>query len=461
MKFTVSIKSHDSGAECVTVAELDRSGPVSAASLGMTLAEAKKLLRQVQRHLVQSQLSMHVEAQRTCRVCGARRWVKDNRTVCFKSLFGGVKVTAPRLHGCDCQASASGAQTLTIEGMANWVAPELEYVQSRLGASLPYARASELLTLLLPVDAGNSTSTLRWRTLTVGTRLETQLRQAPGSDAEPATKARSSSQVAMGLDSGFVRDSKPRSERSFEIVVGRILGRNARSRSLGFVRRVENNEQVRHRIRHRVSGEGATTDRLTVFTDGDEGLRCLQLDVLPNAVHVLDWFHLTRRLTVLKNVLHGQEAVARIPTHYHDTLCKALKSLKWRLWHGQYERSVRKLEEFLFILRLRSISSKPVVCRLRRLAKKLLGYLRNNADSLPNYGKRYRAGKRIATSFVESAVNQLIDKRMSKSQQMRWSHTGAHLLLQVRAEVVDGRLGDNFERWYPGFRGSEIVDKAA
>ena len=64
-----------------------------------------------------------------------------------------------------------------------------------------------------------------------------------------------------------------------------------------------------------------------------------------------------------------------------------------------------------------------------------------------NYGARYRAGERIATSFVESAVNQLIDKRMSKSQQMRWSNRGAHLLLQVRADVFDRRFADNFTRW--------------
>ena len=61
MKFTVSIKSHDSGAQSVTVAELDRSGPVGAGSFSINLAEAKKLLRQVQRHVVQSQLAMHVE----------------------------------------------------------------------------------------------------------------------------------------------------------------------------------------------------------------------------------------------------------------------------------------------------------------------------------------------------------------------------------------------------------------
>ena len=61
-------------------------------------------------------------------------------------------------------------------------------------------------------------------------------------------------------------------------------------------------------------------------------------------------------------------------------------------------------------------------------------------------GRRYRIGQRISTAFVESAVNQLIDKRMSKSQQMRWSPMGVHALLQVRAELVDGRLDAAFAR---------------
>ncbi len=53
--------------------------------------------------------------------------------------------------------------------------------------------------------------------------------------------------------------------------------------------------------------------------------------------------------------------------------------------------------------------------RLRRLIKELLRYLKNNQDSLANYGRRYRSGRRISTAFKESAVNQLIDKRMSKA----------------------------------------------
>ena len=94
------------------------------------------------------------------------------------------------------------------------------------------------------------------------------------------------------------------------------------------------------------------------------------------------------------------------------------------------------------------------------MATDLMGYLKTNVNSLPDDGRRFRKGERIATSFVESAVNQLIDKRMSKSQQMRWSRRGAHLLLQVRVDVVDRRLGSAFKRWYPGFAGLEDAQVA-
>ena len=234
----------------------------------------------------------------------------------------------------------------------------------------------------------------------------------------PVTGEHSTPLVAIGLDSGYIHDCDPRPERNFEVVVGRLLRPDGRSRSLGFVRRIETNDEARRRLKNRVAQEWTTTDGLMVFSDGDPSLRSLQLDVLPNARHVLDWHHLTRHLTVLRNVLDGQEAIDRL-RHNHCYLDKALTSLKWRLWHGQHHRAIRKLEDFLFTLHLPTITCKAITRRLKRLARRLLGYLKNNADSLIGYGKRYRAGEYICTSFVESAVNQFIDKRMSKSQQMR------------------------------------------
>jgi hypothetical protein len=53
--------------------------------------------------------------------------------------------------------------------------------------------------------------------------------------------------------------------------------------------------------------------------------------------------------------------------------------------------------------------------------------------------------------MAESAVNQVISKRMVKHQQMRWSPRGAHLLLQVRTRALNDDLAADFARWYPGF----------
>jgi hypothetical protein len=55
--------------------------------------------------------------------------------------------------------------------------------------------------------------------------------------------------------------------------------------------------------------------------------------------------------------------------------------------------------------------------------------------------KRYRAGERVGTSITEGTANFLVNRRMNKSQQMRWSRRGADLLLQVRCAVYDGTLG--------------------
>lgn len=77
-----------------------------------------------------------------------------------------------------------------------------------------------------------------------------------------------------------------------------------------------------------------------------------------------------------------------------------------------------------------------------------------------NYGEFWRNEETIATGFVESVVYQIVSKRFAKFQQMRWTKKGAHLVLQTRTQVLDGRLERTFQKWYPGFR-PEPQQKAA
>ena len=82
------------------------------------------------------------------------------------------------------------------------------------------------------------------------------------------------------------------------------------------------------------------------------------------------------------------------------------------------------------------------IARILSLGSQLLTYVRSNRDAIVNYGKRYRAGLRVATTLAESAVNSLVGKRMVKKQQMRWSLHGAHMLMQVWTADLSGELRD-------------------
>ncbi len=84
--------------------------------------------------------------------------------------------------------------------------------------------------------------------------------------------------------------------------------------------------------------------------------------------------------------------------------------------------------------------------------KEFSNYIGANKTFIPNYGDRYHHGETISTAFVESTVNYVVSKRMVKKQQMRWSERGAHLLLQVRTQVLNEDLRNTFRRWYPGMQ---------
>ena len=213
---------------------------------------------------------------------GAVSSVGADRPACFKSLFGGVDLRVPRLYACSCEGQNTRAQTLQIDGLVNWVSPELEFVQSQLAATIPYARTADLMNLLLPVDAGNAPSTVRRHALGVGQRLDDELHARV--ETESLAHATDTSPITVvGLDSGYVRDCRPNAEGSFEVVVGRILSENNDSRSLGFVRTIENNREAGDRLKQRIGEKGPIINPITVLTDGDPGLRDLLMSALPKA----------------------------------------------------------------------------------------------------------------------------------------------------------------------------------
>jgi hypothetical protein len=56
--------------------------------------------------------------------------------------------------------------------------------------------------------------------------------------------------------------------------------------------------------------------------------------------------------------------------------------------------------------------------KLLKAVREFRGYIEANQNFIPNYGDRYRHGEKISTAFTESAVNQVVSKRMVKKQQI-------------------------------------------
>ncbi len=186
---------------------------------------------------------------------------------------------------------------------------------------------------------------------------------------------------------------------------------------------------------------------MTFLTDGGDDVRELPLYLNPQAELWLDWFHVTRRLTVLGQL--AKSIRSRDNPNMTMDLAEELERLKWYLWHGNV---FLALQTITYVqLDADCCDDSPEQRKLSKAVAEFGGYIRANATSIPNYGERFRAGEAISSAFVESAVNQVVSKRMVKKQQMRWTPRGAHLLLQARTRVLNDELAFDFQRWYPAF----------
>jgi len=195
---------------------------------------------------------------------------------------------------------------------------------------------------------------------------------------------------------------------------------------------------------------------VTFLTDGGEEIRSLAERVTPESEHVLDWFHITMRLTVLcryaRGVAHHDEAAGQ-------SLLAGLERIKWLLWHGNQHRAGETISFFLDDVDGLEVNY-PNLSKFARAAQEFSVYIASNTSSLINYGERFRAGERISSCLAESTVNAVISKRFAKRQQMQWTKRGAHLLLQTRTRALDGTLRPLFEKWYPGLANDNSAEIA-
>lgn len=96
-------------------------------------------------------------------------------------------------------------------------------------------------------------------------------------------------------------------------------------------------------------------------------------------------------------------------TKFRPPALKNLESIKWYLWHGNMFKALDKLQGLEMDLDAATFETRNEVARkLLKGVEELRAYVERDRQFIPNYGERYRNGERIASGFVESAVNQVV-----------------------------------------------------
>jgi len=335
--------------------------------------------------------------------------------------------------------------------------PELLYLESKFASLMSYGLSVKLLEEVLPIEGSINTTSVRNNLHSVGQRLESELGEEKGSYIEGCPRdwsklPRPDLPLVLGMDGGYVRsyDRKLSNKGNFEVIVGKSIKADGTSKQFGGVYCYDTKPQ--RRIFEVLKSQGMQMNQqVTFLSDGDEKLRELQFYLNPNAEYLLDWFHITMRLTVMNQTVKG---LSKKDLKLDTDILKKLEGIKWYLWHGNVFRALQLLKDLVDDLEMLIFdgNSRLEVKKLFKMVREFESYISNNGSYIPNYGERWRNGEAIATGFVESTVNQVISKRFVKKQQMRWTPKGVHLLLQVRMLVLNEELPGKFQQWHPGFR---------
>ena len=447
----------------VTCVERDELTP---ASLGLSIADSKAILQGMQEVVVEWQMRAYLDSQRHCPQCGKLRHSKGVHHTVFRTVFGDLPVDSPRFTHCPCQAHATESFSPLAELLPERTTPELLYLETKWASLSSYGTSVKLLQDVLPFDEPLEPVTMRNHVCTLAERLEDELGDEQVSFIEGCPRdwgelPTPDGPLTVGIDGGYVK-AQGAEQGWFEVIAGKSIlsfrrgeeQPNPSIKCFAFVQTYD--EKPKRRLFELLQSQGLQMHQQMEFlSDGGDTVRDVQLYLSPEADHLLDWFHIAMRLTTMTQSAKGlpEKMGEEEALPLRDEVVRQLERSKWFLWHGNVFQALQVLTTIHLDLELASWQRDDgKIGKLCKAVQEFHTFIDRNQAFIPNYGERYRNGERISTGFVESTVNQVVSRRMVKKQQMRWSHRGAHLLLQIRTRVLNGDWEDVFRRWYPGFR---------
>ena len=391
----------------------------------LTLDEAKELLAELQRRIVQTQIDEKVFAARICSDCLNVRPIRDRRTRVLQTLFGTVRVAVPRLKLYTCvNKGPFGDVSFSplSELLPDRCTPELRRLQAELGARHSFREAARLLSTLLPCSPPNHAS-VRNRLHRVAGDLHTEEARAA------AETAASDPGIVVAIEGAHIRAAPGYQTRHLDVTVGKVEAAGRLPRRFALAPSETERPLVPRRAALAAQGWRPGV-QVTVISDGEAALPDLVRRATGSDVaHILDWWHISMRVRHAEQALQGVYALE--PVHHAglDMVSDRLGRIRHLLWNGYHDEAWGELiglrhlaDEAIF---LNGEQFRAAVVRFLSRCDALCGYLANNGTALIDYGSRYRAGLPVSSSRAEGCVDEIANARMAKRCRMRWSPRGA------------------------------------
>ena len=187
-------------------------------NVGLSLADGKQLLQQLQQWVVASQADEFCALHR---VCGSSRQmtpINDYQQRKVDTVFGRVNLRCPRIISCPCEPRYFVAVAFSP---IKQILPEratagLQLLQAKLCAQMSYRHAASIMREFLPVSDKCNHVTLRNRTLRLGAIIDRV--EVPATVSTKAPKP-----WTLAIDGGFVRGIGNGELRSFGLLTGRLV----------------------------------------------------------------------------------------------------------------------------------------------------------------------------------------------------------------------------------------------
>ena len=415
--------------------------PITIKDLGYLHEEQIAFIKSIQEIKLRHE-TLLLNQESDCPKCGSKTKSNGTRQSNFHAALTDHKIKIQKRR---CQCGWNSPDTIdSIYGSSSH--PDLIEKQVVQGAENSYRQASRQLNAESKSNRSiNNDDRIRRNVSQVANLLEKQKLNP----VEEMNQNKAAKELVSVIDGGHLK-SKDNDSQSFEAMIATVYSlknvckigkhRTKISQKTSVASAISDHQKMIKQLvlnACRKEGSNAHITQITCLTDGASNCWSIANSLkscCKQLINVLDWFHITKRFTVINNIVEVG-------------FKEKLEKVKWFLWHGKVENALERLSQ---------LQSGLEDVKLSSALQELYEYIERNKSYITNYDERQAANLPFTSTIAESSVNELINVRQKNNKKMQWTREGAHDILQIRTSLFSKTWHQDWEKAQ-----EEIYKKAA